>query len=165
MITVNWIYLPLQAPKNISHDEAVVIISKAAGEWNRAMKNLVSFAHGPGSMQVRLFFGNTINHYQHPGRIAECRSRGNVWEIEFDIYTRWNKGEWWNRLIGNGNALLSAALHEFGHVLDLPHAANSSYIMHSNIPNAIKMNAVEISGYREYYQHQKNKNKSEYHHV
>lgn len=157
MTTVNWIYLPLQAPKNISHDEIVVIIARAAGAWNSAMSNFVSFEHGTGDLQVRLFFGNSIDHKLHPDRIAECRDKGGSWEIEFDIRSKWNKGEWWKRLLGSSNALICTAMHEFGHVLDLPHATNPSYIMHPNMPNVVKMSAAEIINYRDYFcQREKN---------
>ena len=151
MTTVGWMYLPLQAPKNITHDEAIVIISKAAGMWNSAMQNLVSFEHGTSDLQVRLFFGSSINQKLHPSRIAECRDKGGCWEIEFDIRSKWNKGEWWNRLLGNSNALLCAALHEFGHVMDLPHAMDYNYIMHPEIPTVKKLSAFEIIKYRNYF--------------
>lgn len=151
MTTVHWMYLPLQAPKNITHDETVVIIAKAAGMWNRAMQNLVSFAHGTGELQVRLFFSNTIDQKKHPNRIAECRDRKGIWEIEFDIRTKWNKGEWWNKLLGNGNVLFCAALHELGHVMDLPHALDYNYIMHPEIPTIKNLSTFEITKYRNYF--------------
>ena len=157
MTKVHWTYLPLQAPKNISHDEAVAIISKAAGMWNSAMQNIVSFEHGTGDLQVRLFFDSSINIEKHPNRIAECRDKGGNWEIEFDIRSKWNKGEWWNRLLGNGNVLLCAALHELGHVMDLPHATDFTYIMHPEIPTIKKMSAFEITKYRNFFiQREKN---------
>ena len=61
MTIVHWIYLPVMKPHNMGHEEITMLLSKAVGEWNKAMQNLVSFQHGTGDLQVRLFFGNTID--------------------------------------------------------------------------------------------------------
>lgn len=151
MTTVHWMYLPLMKPHNISHDEISEILSKAANEWNRTMQDLVSFEHGTGDLQVRLFFSNTIDKIKYPHRIAECRNKEGNWEIEFDIRTGWHKGKGWRRFLGIGDNLVSAAIHEFGHVMDLPHSTDYSHIMHAEIRDLNALSSGESAKYKQFF--------------
>jgi hypothetical protein len=151
MITIHWTYLPLAKPRGMSHKEIELIIADAADEWNKAMHNLVSFQHGTGDLQVRLFFDNTIDKTKFPNRIAECRDKRGNWEIEFDIRTKWNNGKWWKKLLGIGENFVAASIHELGHVMDLPHSSDYSHIMHSEIADCNALSKSESLKYRQFF--------------
>lgn len=151
MTIINWLYKPQQLPKNITHQDVIFVITKAAEMWNYAMKNLVSFQHGFGELQVELFFGTNIDLQKYPNRIAECRDKRGSWEIEFDSRSKWNKGSGWRNFLGIGNNLIAAALHEFGHVMDLPHSLDYTYVMHPEMPDVKKLSSYEINKYRNYF--------------
>jgi hypothetical protein len=151
MTIVHWKYLPLMKPRGMSHDEISEILSRAANEWNKAMQNLVCFEHGMGDLQVRLFFGSSINRIAHPNRIAECRDKKGAWEIEFDIGTKWNNGKWWKKMLGIGENFIPVAIHEFGHVLDLPHSMDYTHIMHQTICDVNSLSINEAQKYRQFF--------------
>lgn len=151
MTTVHWMYLPLMKPHNLCHDEIAAILCRAAGEWNRTMQNLVAFEQGTGELQVRIFFGNTIDKIKYPNRIAECRDKKGAWEVEFDIRTKWHKGSGWRRILGIGENLISAAIHEFGHVMDLPHSSDYNHIMHADIRDLNALSPGESAKYKQFF--------------
>lgn len=151
MTTIHWMYLPLMKPHNMSHDEITAILRKATNEWNKAMQNLVAFEYGTGELQVRLFFGNAIDKIKHPDRIAECRDKKGAWEIEFDIRTKWHTGRGWRRILGIGFNLISAAMHEFGHVMDLPHSSDYNHIMHAEICDINVLSPGESAKYKQFF--------------
>lgn len=151
MTTVHWTYLPLMKPKNMTHGQIENIVARAANEWNKTMYDLVNFRCGTGDLQVRVFFGDSIDLIKYPNRIAECRDKKGNWEIEFDIRTKWNGGGWFKRLLGIHENLLAAAIHEFGHVMDLPHSLNYDHIMHANIADSNVITKSESAKYRQFF--------------
>jgi hypothetical protein len=93
-----------------------------------------------------------INKISHPNRIGECRQLKNPtsWEISFDTREKWNVGGW-RKILGIGYDLRSTALHEFGHIIDLPHADRFDFIMHADYNEQIKLLKEESKQYRDYY--------------
>ena len=151
-IVVYWSYLPIDKPKNLSHEQIRESIRAAAKEWNICLNGLVHFVEGRGELQIRFAFDSKINKQLHPERIGECRDLRNPksWEISFDIREKWNVGGW-RKLLGIGYDLRSTALHEFGHVIDLPHADRYDFIMHKDYNEQIKLNKDESKKYRDFY--------------
>ena len=152
MTTIHWTYLPVAKPKNFTHFEVIDIISIATAQWNAAMSGLVKFEQGRGELQSRFFFGKSIDKIKHPNRIAECKDYPGPgrWDIEFDLRTTWNNGSKLARFFGWGNTLLSTTLHEIGHIMNLPHTADRSYIMHANYNESVKLYSDEIAEYRKF---------------
>ena len=151
-VIVNWNYLPRDKPKDLSHRQIKESIQSAAEEWNSCLAGLVRFVEGHGELQVRFAFDTKINKQLHPDRIGECRQLKNPtsWEISFDTREKWNVGGW-RKVLGVGYDLRSTALHEFGHVIDLPHAQRFDYIMHADYNEQIKLIKDESQKYREHY--------------
>jgi hypothetical protein len=149
---VNWNYLPSDKPKNLSHKQIKESIQSAAKEWNSCLAGLVKFVEGYGELQVRFAFDAKINKKLHPERIGECRQLKNPtsWEISFDTREKWNVGGM-RKFLGIGYDLRSTALHEFGHIIDLPHALRYDFIMHKDYNEQIELNKDEIKSYREHY--------------
>lgn len=149
---VYWNYLPLDKPANLSHSQILSAIRQAANEWNLCMKGLVELKEGSGDLQIRISFDNKIDKKLHPNRIAECRTFNNPrhWQISFDLREKWNVGGW-RKLLGIGYDLRSSALHEFGHVIALPHSNNENFIMHPEYIESIKLNNGEINFYRDFF--------------
>lgn len=151
-IIVYWNYLPIDKPKNLSHRQIKTSIQDAAIEWNECLGGLVRFVEGRGDLQVRFMFDAKINKQLYPDRIGECRYLHNPksWEISFDIREKWNVGGW-RKILGLGYDLRSTALHEFGHIIEIPHADRYDFIMHKDYNEQIKLNKDEIKKYRDYY--------------
>ena len=151
-IIVHWNYLPINRPKNLSHVQIRTAIQQAAMQWNECLRGLVLFIEGCGNLQARFAFDAKIDKQTHPQRIGECRDFSNPksWEISFDSRERWNIGGC-RKLLGIGYDLRSTALHEFGHIIDLPHALRYDFIMHKDYNEQIKLNKDEIRSYREHY--------------
>jgi len=149
---VHWNYLPIDKPKNLSHQQIKESIQIAAKEWNSCLKGLVEFVEGTGDLQIRFAFDTKINKISHPNRIGECRQLKNPtsWEISFDTREKWNVGGW-RKVLGVGYDLRSTALHEFGHIIDLPHADRFDFIMHADYNEQIKLIKEESEKYRDYY--------------
>lgn len=149
---VNWNYLPINKPKNLSHLQIKQSIRTAAEIWNVCLVGLVRFDEGYGDLQIRFAFDDKINKQVHPNRIGECRQLKNPtsWEISFDVREKWNVGGL-RKFLGIGYDLRSTALHEFGHVIDLPHAQRFDYIMHADYNEQIKLLKEESQKYREHY--------------
>jgi len=152
MDTVFWTYLPLWRPKNLSHQQILAALRQAANEWNSCMDGLVRFKEGSGELQIHIGLDQKIDKKLHPNRIAECRtfSKPRRWEIGFDSREKWNVGGW-RKALGTGNDLRSSALHEFGHVLALPHSDNAEFIMFPEYNEKIKLNERERKFYRDFF--------------
>ena len=149
---VYWTYLPINKPKNLSHRQIKESIRTAAKEWNECLAGLVKFVEGYGELQIRFAFDTKINKQIHPTRIGECRQLKNPtsWEISFDTREKWNVGGW-RKILGFGYDLRSTALHEFGHIIDLPHADRLDFIMYTDYNEQIKLLKEESENYRKYY--------------
>ena len=149
---VHWTYLPIWRPKNLSHEQILSALRGAANEWNFCMKGLVEFKEGSGDLQIRICFDQKIDKKLHPNRIAECRTFNSPrrWEISFDSRDQWNVGGW-RKLLGIGCDFRSSALHEFGHVLALPHSDNIDFIMFPDYNEKTKLNSRETKFYRDFF--------------
>jgi hypothetical protein len=152
MDIVHWNYSPVDRPKNVSHQQIVESIRAAAREWNSCLSGLVKFVEGHGDLQVVFAFDTKINRQINPKRIGECRELNNPrsWEVSFDTREKWNVGGW-RKALGVGYDLRSTALHEFGHIIDLPHADRFDFIMHADYNEQVRLTKEESSRYREYY--------------
>lgn len=149
---VYWRYLPINHPKKISHDKIREAIIHAATEWNKAFENLVQFKEGNGELQIYIAFDEKIDKNKTPNRIGECRVYSNPrkWEISFDMRNKWNVGGW-RKWIGIGNDLRSTALHEFGHIMQLPHSTDPEDIMYPDYNEKIQLDSKEIKLYRDFF--------------
>lgn len=149
---VYWTYLPLHKPANLTHQQILSALRLAANEWNFCMNGLVEFKEGSGDLQIRISFDNKIDKKLHPSRIGECRVYNNPrrLEISFDSREKWHVGGW-RKVLGVGYDLRSTALHEFGHVLALPHSSNVDFIMHSEYNEKKKLSSAENKSYRDFF--------------
>lgn len=146
--TIQWQYIPTARPNNLSHAQIIGTINNAMNEWNNALKGIVSFNQGDKKCRLTFLF-DQIDTITHPNRIGECRETTKGWEIAFNIKEKWNVGGW-RKLLGIGYTLGSTALHEIGHVLDLPHSDNPSFIMYSDYNEQTKLNKKEIEVYKKF---------------
>ena len=55
------------------------------------------------------------------------------------------------RFWGNGEGSLDAVVHEMGHVFDLPHTSDPSWVMHPDIGGTGKLSAKEKESYRQFF--------------
>jgi hypothetical protein len=149
---VYWTYLPLTKPSNLTNQQILSALRLAANEWNFCMNGLVEFREGSGELQIHVSFDDKIDKKLYPSRIGECRTFNNprCWEISFDSREKWNVGGW-RKVLGVGCDLRSSALHEFGHVIQLPHSDDPSFIMHAEYNEQIKLNKKESKFYREFF--------------
>ena len=124
---------------------------KAAAAWNDVLSDLVELRPDiHPRVDILIHFGK-IDRAKHPTRIGECRHLGpDLWNIVLADDIKW-AFSWWGRLIGNGENVLACLLHEFGHVFDLPHASNPSYVMHPNMTGSVKMSSDEKASYRAFF--------------
>ena len=132
-----------------SPPEIAKAVRKAADQWNSVLRDLVALrpSNGYDTPQIIVIWGK-IDREKHPGRIAECRHLGvDSWLILLSDEERWAIS-WWQRLMGRGLNVLSAIMHEFGHVFGLPHASDPSFVMHQQIPDVNALSAKEKSMYR-----------------
>lgn len=150
--TIQWQYIPISKPNNLTHVQILESIKKAVNEWNNALAGIVKFTQGDKNCRITFLF-DTIDTVAHPGRIGECRASKKGWEIAFNIKEKWNVGGW-RKILGIGYTLGSTALHEIGHVLDLPHASDPSFIMASEYNEQTKLYKKEIEAYRKFLNNQ-----------
>lgn len=132
-----------------SPPEIAKAVRKAADQWNSVLRDLVALRpfNGYDTPQIIVIWGK-IDREKHPGRIAECRHLGvDSWLILLSDEERWAIS-WWQRLTGRSLNVLSAIMHEFGHVFGLPHASDPSFVMHQQIPDVNALSAKEKSLYR-----------------
>lgn len=133
-----------------SPPEIAKLVRKAADQWNAALQNLVALrpSNGYENPNIIILFG-PIDRVKNPGRIAECRHTGvDAWMIFLADDERWAIS-WWQRLVGSGMNVLSAMMHEFGHVFALPHAKDPAFVMHAEIPSVNSLSISEKLLYRE----------------
>ena len=125
---------------------------KAAAAWNDVLSGLVELRPTSSPLEACIYIGfGVIDRVKHPTRIGECRHLGpDLWNIVLADDIKWAIS-WWSRLIGNGENVLACLLHEFGHVFDLPHASNPSYVMHTNMTGSVKMTSDEKALYRAFF--------------
>ncbi|MEI7675027.1 MAG: matrixin family metalloprotease [bacterium] len=146
--TIQWQYIPASRPNNLTHTQILESIKRAMNEWNNALKGIVNFNQGDKNCRLALIFDH-IDTVTHPDRIGECRETPKGWEIAFNIKEKWNVGGW-RKLLGVGYTLGSTVLHEIGHVLDLPHSDDPSFIMFPEYNEQLKLNKKEIADYRKF---------------
>ena len=149
---IYWRYLPLNRPKNLTHEQVYNAIHLACVEWNKCLEGLVDLKEGTGELQIHLAFDTKIDKIKRPTRIGECRDYSNPkrWEISFDAREKWNVGGW-RKLLGVGCDLRATALHELGHIFDIPHSNDSSYIMYPEYIERFKLTEKESRFYRDFF--------------
>ena len=128
--------------------EIAKFVHKAAREWNTTLRDLVELKPVEGGKAEILIMWGKIDRVKHPTRIAECRHLGvDSWLILLSDQVPWAV-KWWDRFIGRGEDVLSAMLHELGHVFDLPHASDPFFVMFPEIPRVKSLSIKEKSLYR-----------------
>jgi hypothetical protein len=149
---LHWRYLPLNKPKNLTHEQIHNGITVACREWNKCLDNLIKLKEGTGELQIHLAFDSKINRLKYPTRIGECRDFSNPkrWEISFDIREKWHMGGW-RKFLGIGYDLRATALHEFGHIFDIPHSTDKAHIMHSDYVDRFILTEKESRQYRDFF--------------
>jgi len=147
-INIQWQYIPSSKPKNLTHAQILETIKAAADEWNKALQGIVSFNQGDKNCRI-IFLFDHIDTVAHPGRIGECRETPKGWEIAFNVNEKWNVGGW-RKWLGIGFTLKSTVMHEIGHVLDLPHSDDPSFIMYPEYNEQTKLYKKEIAAYRKF---------------
>ena len=128
--------------------EIAKFVHKAVREWNATLNDLVQLKPvESGKAEILIMWGK-IDRVKHPTRIGECRHLGvDSWLILLSDEVRWAVS-WWDRLIGRGEDVLSAVLHKLGHVFDLPHSLDPSFVMFHEIPRVKSLSIKEKSLYR-----------------
>jgi hypothetical protein len=53
---LHWRYLPLNKPKNLTHEQIHNGITVACREWNKCLDNLIKLKEGTGELQIHLAF-------------------------------------------------------------------------------------------------------------
>lgn len=123
------------------------IADKAAKEWNNALVNLYKLEKADfGDIIIKT---GKIDRVKYPNRIAECRHIGNFWYIIMGDHVNWAISSF-KRFFGMGEDALACTVHEFGHVFDLPHAADPNYVMHPEIGGTGKLSNEEKKQYRNF---------------
>ena len=86
-----------------------------------------------------------------PDRVALCKSVApDLWAIRLERGIKWAvtpRQRFW----GLGENALAAVVHELGHVFDLPHASDPSWVMHPEIGGNGKLSAKEKESYRQFF--------------
>lgn len=123
------------------------IADMAAGVWNDIAKDIYLLKKADfGDIIIKT---GKIDLDKHPGRIAECRKFGNFWYIIMGDHVKWGIS-WFSRVMGIGENAYACMIHEMGHVFDLPHADDPSYVMHPNIGGEGYLGKEEKKQYRNF---------------
>lgn len=151
---LNWIVVePGFTKAGLNPFKARSEIAKAVGQWSKVLEGLVDFREGyaqKGTVVFQMEYG-VIDTKKHPDRVAQCNDRRNNWIITFlpdgapatplRPKQRWALG-WWQDVLGKGDSLLAAAIHELGHVFDFAHPDEQDppnndplHPMNSNFPD------------------------------
>lgn len=133
-----------------SPPEIAKAVRKAADQWNSVLRDLVALrpSNGYDTPQIIVIWGKIDRKKFSIDCTSECRHLGvDSWLILLSDEERWAIS-WWQRLTGRGLNVLSAMMHEFGHVFSLPHASDPSFVMHHQIPDVNALSAKEKSLYR-----------------
>jgi hypothetical protein len=123
----------------------------AAKTWNSFLGDLIEFKEikAPLEANVVVEYGY-INTIKYPGRVAECISFGNnAWDVIFSNKVKW-AFSWLDRALGRGEDARTAMVHEFGHVIGLPHASSESFVMHPEMGGNGRLGKKEKKLYRDF---------------
>lgn len=130
------------------------IVKKACAVWSDVLSGHVALVPWERGRVINV----TVRHNylsvktpEHPDRVAECRQHTpDMWTIYLDRDTKWAITPW-QRFWGNGEDALAAVVHEMGHIFDLPHASDPSWVMHPDIGGNGKLSTREKESYRQFF--------------
>lgn len=110
------------------------LLIRAAAEWNRVFQGVARFQEVSNGGHILVRFG-LVDRTLDKSRIAQCSDfPGKRWIITFAQDQKWQISPM-QRFFSVGEPFLAAAVHELGHVFDLPHSDDPSDVMHHQILN------------------------------
>lgn len=135
-------------------EDLMPAFTKAAAVWNDVFYGILMFVPAPRKdlAMVRLDIG-PVDRSRERHRIAQCvrnGARNLSWTITLASDCKWAVTGW-QRFWGLGEDAFVTILHELGHVIGLPHAAEVNYIMHDHSGGNGTLSRREKSHYRKYY--------------
>lgn len=128
------------------------IVKKACAVWSDVLSGHVTLVPWQMGRVVNVIvrYGRTKTP-NHPDRVAYCYLHStDLWIIYLGEDIKWAITPW-QRFWGNGEDALAAVVHELGHVFDLPHASDPSWVMHPDIGGSGKLSAKEKESYRQFF--------------
>jgi len=130
------------------------VAKKACAIWSDVLSGhvtLVPWERGR-VVNVTVKFDYDVRNPEHPDRVAYCHQHKtpNLWTIYLERQLKWAITPW-QRFWGNGEDALAAVVHEMGHIFDLPHASDPSWVMHPGIGGNGKLSAKEKESYRQFF--------------
>lgn len=129
------------------------IVRKACAIWSGVLSGHVAVVPWERGrvINVTVRFAEHVRTFEHPDRVAMCkRVAPDLWAIRLEKDIKWAVTPW-QRFWGNGEDALAAVVHEMGHIFDLPHASDSSWVMHPDIGGNGKLSAKEKESYRQFF--------------
>lgn len=152
-MSTNSTTVPLLTLQVATDDPLRSVVKKACAVWSDVLSGhvaLVPWERGR-VINVSVFLGSGVRTFGHPDRVAYCTKVGeDLWAIRLEKDTKWAITPW-QRFWGNGEDALAAVVHELGHVFDLPHASDPSWVMHPDIGGNGKLSAKEKESYRQFF--------------
>ena len=145
--------MPILTLQVATDDPLKSVVKKACAVWSDVLSGHVALV--PWQMgrvvNVIVSFGSGVRNPKHPDRVAYCQDVGtDLWSIRLEKDIKWATSRW-GRFWGNGEDALAAIVHELGHVFDLPHASDPSWVMHPQIGGNGKLSAKEKESYRQFF--------------
>ena len=146
--------MPLLTLQVATDDPLKSVVKKACAVWSDVLSGhvtLVPWERGR-VVNVTVGFYSGVMTNEHPDRVAYCKqvATTDLWMIYLERQLKWAITPW-QRFWGNGEDALSAVVHELGHVFDLPHASDPSWVMHPEIGGNGKLSAKEKESYRQFF--------------
>lgn len=144
----------------IAPPELAGVAAKAADVWNEVLRDLaalrpwsaqsasVSSSSWTAQPDVSIAWRTDVKTRARPDRVAYCQRVGpSRWVIAMDQTSKWAISPL-ARFFGKGEDALACLVHEMGHVLQMPHATDPNFVMHSEIGGSGRLSRREKELYR-----------------
>lgn len=144
--------------ENMGYDYSIFrnYVNKYAIKWNNAFNDIVYFYFQPSTANINISFGTIDRSNLNKDTIAvNIDLPGKKWRIVLGNDVKWNIGKngtetFIRKIFGIGEDVEKTLMHEFGHILDIPHSAYPYDVMHIQHPSK-NFTKKEIETYREFF--------------